>query len=55
MCFLVTYSIEIFYFHIYGEGFYVLSNDILLVLGTKVFLCLFFYCVYRIALSDFKL
>ena len=36
--FLITYSIEIFYFHIYHEDFYGLSNNVLHVLGTKLFL-----------------
>ena len=36
--FLITYSIEIFYFYIYHEDFYVLSNNILHVLGTQLFL-----------------
>ena len=37
-CFLITYSIEIFYFHIYDKTFHGLSNNILHVLGTKLFL-----------------
>ena len=36
MRFLITYSIENFYFHIYHEDFYGLSNNILHVLGTQV-------------------
>ena len=36
--FLITYSIEIFYFHIYHEDFYGLSNNVLHVLGTRLFL-----------------
>ena len=36
--FLITYSIENFYFHIYHEDFYGLSNNILHVLGTHLFL-----------------
>ena len=35
---LITYSIEIFYFHIYHEDFYGLSNNVLHVLGTRLFL-----------------
>ena len=31
-------SIEIFYFHIYHEDFYGLSNNVLHVLGTQLFL-----------------
>ena len=38
MGFLITYSIEIFYFHIYHEDFYGLSNNVLHVLGTGLFL-----------------
>ena len=37
MRFLITYSIEIFYFHIYHEDFYGLSNNILHVLGLTYF------------------
>ena len=33
-----TYSIEIFYFHIYHEDLYGLSNNVLHVLGTRLFL-----------------
>ena len=36
--FLITYSIEIFYFHIYHEDFYGLFNNILHVPGTRLFL-----------------
>ena len=36
--FLLTYSIEIFHFHIYHEDFYGLSNNVLHVLGTRLFL-----------------
>ena len=36
--FLITYSMEIFYFHIYHEDFYGLSNNVLHVLGTGLFL-----------------
>ena len=36
--FLITYSIENFYFHIYHEHFYGLTNNILHVLGTRLFL-----------------
>ena len=36
--FLITYSIEIFYFHIYHEDFYGLSNNVLHVLETRLFL-----------------
>ena len=36
--FLITYSIEIFYFHIYHEDFYGLSNNVLHFLGTWLFL-----------------
>ena len=36
--FFITYSIEIFYFHIYHEDFYGLSNNVLYVLGTRTFL-----------------
>ena len=35
-CFLITYSAEIFYFHIYHEDFYGLSKDVSHVLGTKL-------------------
>ena len=38
MRFLITYSKEIFYFHTYHEDFYGLSNNVLHVLGTKLFL-----------------
>ena len=38
MRFLIIYSIEIFYFHIYHEDFYGLSNNVLHVLGTRLFL-----------------
>ena len=38
MRFLITYSIEIFYFQIYHEDFYGLSNNVLHVLGTRLFL-----------------
>ena len=38
MCFLITYSIEIFYFYIYHEDFYGLSNNVLHVPGTRLFL-----------------
>ena len=38
MRFLITYFIEIFYFHIYHEDFYGLSNNVLHVLGTRLFL-----------------
>ena len=36
--FLITYSIEIIYFHIYHEDFYGLSNNVLHVLGSRLFL-----------------
>ena len=36
--FLITNSIEIFYFHICDEDFYGLSNNVLHVLGTQLFL-----------------
>ena len=36
--FSITYSIEIFYFHIYHEDFYGLANNVLHVLGTRLFL-----------------
>ena len=36
--FLITYSIEFFYFHIYHEDFYGLSTNVLHVLGTRLFL-----------------
>ena len=36
--FLITYSVEIFYFHIYHEDIYGLSNNVLHVLGTQLFL-----------------
>ena len=39
--FLITCSIEIFYFHIYHEDFYGLSNNVLHVLGTRLFLYVF--------------
>ena len=35
--FLITYSIEIFYFHIYHEDFYGISNNLLHVLGLGYF------------------
>ena len=35
---LITYSIEIFYFHIYHEDFYGLYNNVLHVQGTQLFL-----------------
>ena len=38
VCFLITYSIEIFYFHTY-EDFYGLSNNVLHVLGTQFSMC----------------
>ena len=38
LCLEFTYSIEIFYFHIYHEDFYGLSNNVLHVLGTRLFL-----------------
>ena len=38
MRFLITYSIENVYFHIYHEDFYGLSNNVLHVLGTRLFL-----------------
>ena len=38
MRFLITYSIEIFYFHIYHEDFYGLSNNVLHDLGSRLFL-----------------
>ena len=34
----ITYCIEIFHFHIYHEDFYGLSNNVLHVLGTRLFL-----------------
>ena len=39
--FLVTYSINLFYFRIYDLYFYALSNDILQVLGTNFSVCVF--------------
>ena len=38
MRFLITYCIEIFYFHISHEDFYGLSNNVLHVLGTRLIL-----------------
>ena len=38
MRFLITYCIEIFYFHISHEDFYGLSNNALHVLGTRLIL-----------------
>ena len=35
------FYLEIFYFHIYHEDFYGLSNNILHVPGTQLFLCEF--------------
>ena len=48
--FSYLFNTNFLFSHIRGEGFYVLSNDILLVLGTKIFLCRFFllhisYCI----------
>ena len=37
--FLVTYSINFFYFHIYDIDFHALSNDISQVLGKNFFVC----------------
>ena len=36
--FLIIYSIKFFYFHIYHEDFYGRSNNVLHVLGTRLFL-----------------
>ena len=36
--FLITYSIEIIYFHIYHEDFYGLCNNVLHFLGSRLFL-----------------
>ena len=36
--FLITFCIEIFYFHIYHEDFYGLFKNVLHVLGTWLFL-----------------
>ena len=39
--FLVTYSINFFYFHIYDTDFHFLSNDISQVLGNNFSVCVF--------------
>ena len=39
--FLVTYSINFFYFHIYDIDFHALSNDVSQVLGNNFSVCLF--------------
>ena len=39
--FLVTYSINFFYFHIYDIDFHALSNDVSQVLGNNFSLCVF--------------
>ena len=39
--FLVTYSMNFFYFHIYDIDFYALSNQISQVLGNNFSLCVF--------------
>ena len=39
--FLVTYSTNFFYFHIYGIDFHALSNDISQVLGNNFSVCVF--------------
>ena len=39
--FLVTYSINFFYFRIYDTGFHVLSNDISQVLGNNFYVWVF--------------
>ena len=39
--FLVTYSINFFYFHIYDVDFYAFSNDIWQGLGNNFSVCVF--------------
>ena len=39
--FLVTYSINLFYFHIYDINFHALSNHISQVLGNNFSACVF--------------
>ena len=52
--FLVTYSINFFYFYIYGIDFHALSNDISQVLGNNFSVCVFATTLVRIWLNDCK-